>query len=416
MTITPLNKMIDLARIAAIIACVGLLYSPTVASIGLIAAYVAFLASGQAVSRFKQVLARPLGYWGVVFLGIVVLGMAYASASWSDRWMDLYKWRTILWFFVMLAIFDETRWKDRLLVMFIIGTAVGVIGSIASAIGWVTLWRAPHVLLRNPATQGMAFACATLGCVWIIMEKKPIGPISWIWPMLGVLYVTNIIFITDSRSGYAVLGLGLSILLSWKAPWKYRVLIIAGLLLAGGLALALSPRMQDKVGNAINEWTHESELQSLTSFGIRRVWFFNTLEIASEHWLFGLGTGGFPSAYREYVAGKYIPSDWRAIATGDPHNQYLAVFVEHGIGGLIVFLGWLIVIGRDRVSLPQYRGLAVAILYGWCVTSFFSSHFRTFAEGHLIATFLGALLAIENCPQQVKKRPADLPSTQQEVG
>jgi hypothetical protein len=33
------------------------------------------------------------------------------------------------------------------------------------------------------------------------------------------------------------------------------------------------------------------------------------------------------------------------------------------------------------------------------VTSLFSSHFRTFVEGHMLATFLGVLLAAESHPQ-----------------
>jgi len=396
------QRLIDVARIAAIIACVGLLYSPSVGTIGLIATYVAFLASGQAVSRFKAMLTRPMVYWGVAFLGVVLLGMLNASVPRHDRWTDFYKWRTILWFVVMLAVFDEKRWKERLLTTFLIGTAVAVVGSLAAAAGWVTLWRGPNELLRNYGTQGMAFACSALVCLWAMLEKKPLGGITWIWPVLGVLYVANVVFITDSRSGYVVLGLGFSILMSWKASWKHRVLIIAGLFLMAGVALSVSPRMHDKMSKAITEWTHESELQEYTSFGIRRVFYLNTVEILREHWLFGLGTGGFPQAYREHIASKYPSSDWRAVATGDPHNQYLAVVVQQGIGGLLVFLVWLVAIGLDRGGAPAYRSLAVAILAGWCVTSLFSSHFRTFVEGHLLVTFLGVLLAVESQSSETK--------------
>jgi O-antigen ligase len=124
MTLIASQRLIDLARITAIIACVGLLYSPSVGTIGLVLTYVAFLASGQAVSRFKTMLTRPMVFWGVAFLGFVLLGMLYASVPWHDRWTDFYKWRTILWFVVTLAIFDEDCWKERLLVMFLAGTAV----------------------------------------------------------------------------------------------------------------------------------------------------------------------------------------------------------------------------------------------------------------------------------------------------
>jgi O-antigen ligase len=313
--------------------------------------------------------------------------------------MDLFKWRTILWFILVLAMFDERRWRERLLIMFIAGTAVGAIASSAGAAGWIPLWRAPENLLRISGTQGMAFACAVLICAWVLLEKEYMRQVPWIWPLLVCMYVTNIIFVTDSRSGYAVLGLGLCVLLSWKASWRGKSLIVAGLLLALGLALAVSPRMYGKVQLAVTEWAHESELEGLTSFGIRRVWYLNTVEVIGEHWLVGVGTGGFPDAYREHIAGKYPSDDWRSLATTDPHNQYLGVFAQQGIVGLAVFLAWLVAVGRDRSGPPVYRNLAVAILCGWCVTSLFSSHFRTFVEGHMLATFLGVLLAAESHPQ-----------------
>ncbi|NOS76806.1 MAG: O-antigen ligase family protein [Nitrospira sp.] len=393
------DHLIDFARIAAIIACVGLLYSPSVGTVGLVGAVVAFLASGQAVVRLKRVLSRPSVYWAILFLGMVLIGTMYASVPWAVRWMDLFKWRTILWFILVLAIFDERRWRERLLIIFLAGTAVGAVVSSAAAAGWITLWRAPEHLLRISGTQGMAFACAALICVWAVLEKELMGPVPWVWPLLGGVYVTNIVFVTDSRSGYAILGLGLCVLLSWKASWRGRSLIVAGLLLALGLALTVSPRMYGKVQLAVTEWAHESELSGLTSFGIRRVWYLNTVEIIGEHWLAGVGTGGFPEAYREHIAGKYPADDWRSLATTDPHNQYLGIFTQQGIVGLAVFLAWLVAVGRDRSGPPVYRNLAVAILCGWCVTSLFSSHFRTFVEGHLLATFLGVLLAAESHPR-----------------
>lgn len=407
MTMISFPKSINLARIAAMVACVGLLYSPTVATIGLIVSYAAFLASGQAGFRFKHVLARPLGYWGIVFLGVVLLGMVYASAPWHDRWIDFFKWRTILWFLVMLAIFDEARWKERFLVMFLIGTAVAVAGSFLSAAGWVAFRRGPHELLRNNVTQGMAFACAALVCVWLVMRKQSIGKTTWIWPALGLLCILNIIFITDSRSGYAVLGCGLTVILMWKASQKQRVLIMTGLLIAGGLAFSASPRMQTKMMTAVVEWTSESESAELTNFGSRRVFYKNSVEILQENWLWGVGTGGFSQAYGDYVTKKYGESDWRALRTTDPHNQYLAIAIQQGIGGVALFLVWIVAVACEAEARRDYHRLAVAILIGWCVTSLFSSQFRTFAEGHLLTTFLGVLLAVETQPVESLPNPVE---------
>jgi O-antigen ligase len=114
------------------------------------------------------------------------------------------------------------------------------------------------------------------------------------------------------------------------------------------------------------------------------------------HPVLGVGTGGFKKAYGEQIAGKYDPSDWRSEVASDPHNQYLAIVAPHGLVGLAIFIVWLVAMARSEAGPPAYRGLALAILCGWCATSLFSSHFRTFAEGHLITTFLGVLLAFDS--------------------
>lgn len=387
---------IEIARASAIIACVGLLYSPTVASIGLIVSYAAFLTSGQAVVRFKPVLARPITYWGVAFLGIVLLAMLYASAPWQERWVDFYKWRTVLWFFVLLALFDDHRWKERLLLACIVGTAIAVVGSFAASAGWITFRRGPAELLRSSSTQGMAFAVSALICLWMWSESWAQGQVSWIWALLGGVYISNVVFVTPGLSGYAVLGLGAGVLLMWRTPPRRWIVVALGLSLLGMTAFSVSHRMQDRVDRSIHEWTHANDLKGHTSLGTRRVFYGNALEIVQKHWLLGVGTGGFRSAYAEHVTGKYEVSDWRAEPTGDPHNQYLSILVQQGAIGLAVFLLWIIAIVRDQDSVSRYRKLALAILCGWCVTSLFSSHFRTFTEGHLVATFLGALLAVSS--------------------
>lgn len=387
---------LDIARVAAIIACVGLLYSPSVATIGLIAAYVAFLAGRKdAVARFRAVLARPLGYWGLAFLGVVCVGMMYASVSWHDRWMDLYRWRTILWMLVLLALFDETRWKERFLLTFLAATGVAVVASNVSVITGIPIWRRAHELLRNSGTQGMAFACAALVCAWLVREKKQIGVKPWVLSVLGLLFVLNIVFITNSRSGYVVLGGGLAILLLWNASLKEGVLIVVSLLVAGGLAFSASPKMQHIVTAGVVQWTSESESEELTNFGSRRVFYQNGLELLQEHWVLGVGTGGFVQAYGDHVTKKYDALDWRAVRTTDPHNQYLAIALQQGVGGVVLFVVWIAAIAREREAPKDCHLLALAILMSWCVTSLFSSHFRTFAEGHLLATFLGVLLAVE---------------------
>ena len=213
---------------------------------------------------------------------------------------------------------------------------------------------------------------------------------------LGALFASNVLFVTNSRSGYVVLVLGIGLLLIWHTSPKHWIKALAGLFLLMGIVCLLSPRMQEKISRGISEWAQASESKELTAMGIRKVFYTHTIEIALNHPVLGVGTGGFKAAYAEQIANRYSPSDWRSDIASDPHNQYLAILVQHGVAGLSVFFIWLVCVVRAKGGPPRYRGLALAILCGWCATSLFSSHFRTFAEGHLLTTFLGALLAVSS--------------------
>jgi O-antigen ligase len=160
-------------------------------------------------------------------------------------------------------------------------------------------------------------------------------------------------------------------------------------LLAG--AMALSPLTRDRLASAMNEWQNAATLAEPTSLGIRAVLYENTLEIVREQPWLGTGTGGFGAAYAAHVKGKY--TDWRVLPTVDPHNQYLFLLAEQGIFGLAAFLAFLLAALADRGDGTRARVVAVGMLLAWCATSLLSSHFKTFSEGHLLAFFLGAMLA-----------------------
>jgi O-antigen ligase len=105
--------------------------------------------------------------------------------------------------------------------------------------------------------------------------------------------------------------------------------------------------------------------------------------------IWGVGTGNFGGAYARHVD----KSDrWQDSVTGDPHNQFLKIWVEQGIFGLAAFL-FFIGHALTRPGRSPYRELAAAVLMGWCATSLFSSHFSNFVEGRMIFFWLGAMLA-----------------------
>jgi O-antigen ligase len=385
-------RALDLARWMAIVAVCALPISPPLANVALGLMLIAFLASGEAGSRLAAACRQPLAVGALAVLAVVALGMLWAEVPWRARWDAWWSWRKLLTIPILLALFGELEWKRRFA-----GAFTLVCGAGAAAVFAVHFGGVPGVpperaddLLRNHGTQGMAFAVAVLCAIWLGVQAA--GRWRVLWLALGALAAAAALIATSGRSGHLALLIvvGVFALGMLRVP-RYRAAVL-GLAALVALAAALTPNVRDRLAVAVDEFsTARAGQGALTSFGMRAVMYENSLRVLARQPWVGVGTGGFGAAYAREIEGRY--TDWRATPTVDPHNQYLFFAAELGVLGLLVFLGYIGAALLDRGDGTSARWVAVAILLAWCATSLFSSHFKTFAEGHLLAMFLGAMLA-----------------------
>ena len=162
--------------------------------------------------------------------------------------------------------------------------------------------------------------------------------------------------------------------------------------------LASTPTSQQRIELAKQEFTSEIDQTKETSIGYRLTFWNNTIEMLPKYALLGTGTGGFEKAYAVQVEGK---SGTAGVVTGDPHNQYLKILVEHGAIGLAVFLSILILLLWQPTTNP-FKAIGVASLLAIATTSLFNAHFSTFNEGQFIWIFAGGLLASETLSMHKK--------------
>jgi len=388
-------RWITAARWAALVTACSVMVSPPVANAGMALMLIFLLASGQALPRLRQACGQPLGIAALFLVAVVALAMLWADVPWRERWVSFWSWRKLWLIPIVLALFGPLAWKRRLLVAYVAVCGVAVLisfGIVAATQQLPTsVFDAAGSLLRNHSAQSMAFATATLAAVWLALEPD-LAP-RWRTAAAGLaaLFVANMAFVTPGRSGLLALVVMLVVLSAFNLrSWRNVALAgTAAALLAVGVAL--SPVVGNRISEGIAEWNNAAAATQRTSMGVRAVLYENTLELVRERPLLGTGTGGFAPAYEAHVKRKY--SDWRVMPTADPHSQYLFFLAEQGAVGLIAFLLYIALALADRGDGSRARIVAAAMLLGWCATSLLSSHFKTFAEGNLLAMFLAAMLA-----------------------
>ena len=389
------SRWLEVARWSTIVATCGSMISPTAANLGMVLMLTGLLASGQAGPRLRQACLQPIGAATLILIVVVGLAMLWAEVPWQVRWTAFESWRKLWMIPIALALLGPAFWKQRLAVAYVAvcGFAAAVSFGIVVVTGKLptTVFDLAGSLLRNHSAQSMAFAAATFIALWLAAD--PVLARRWrlAATAVAVLLVLNMAFVTPGRSGYLALVVIL-LLMAAVSLRNWRSALAAAVLAAlFAAAIGLSPLARDRISVAINEWNNAADMTVPTSMGIRVVLFENTLEMVRERPLLGTGTGGFGHAYTAHVKDKY--TDWRVLPTADPHNQYLFFLAEQGIFGLVAFLVFIVAGLADRGDGTRWRIVAVGLLLAWCATSLLSSHFKTFAEGHLISLFLGAFLA-----------------------
>jgi O-antigen ligase len=407
------GRALRTARVAAIGVALGAVVSPPLANLAAAIVLGAFFFIPDRRERLRRALAAPLGK-GVLVFGAALL-LATVVGSFGPQGVavalaELAGWRTLLLLVLVFAVFDSARWKVKLAVAFVVFASLAALVSLAVlSAGWEYKDLPPGVVLRNTVTQAMTFAIAAFlaGVLLVTQPRVPararILLAAAVFLLLGLL-----LFLQVGRSGQVLLAVLVIVAAALLLRGRRRALAVASVPVLAALAFSASPLMSARFATAWHETTNAANATEYTSMGIRVVMWQNTVDLIRARPLLGYGLGGLKPAYAAHV--KDRATGWKAIVTGDPHNQFLAVWVQAGLAGLLGFL-FLIVAAVLQPAPQPWRYVALAFLAAWCATSMVSSHFQTFNEGHLIFVFLGALLAPAGPDDPAFQAGASAPAT-----
>ena len=387
-------NVIDLARWMMIFLSITILFSPFLTNVLEITLFGLFLFNQELRRRFTDIKKQPLLIGVGAFILMLIIGCFYSVADYQDTLRSLWGWRKILLLPLGLVLFNDAVWKNKFAYSLMIFVSIVSLFCILCYLLELNIrGQEPGVLIRNHATQGMIFSVTLFLMSVFLLFKKHTLPIRSQWILGLILVILGVlVYMTPGRSGYLafmVVTVYFGYLLFREKLYKMLSVVF---LLSSSLLLT-SPIVQDRIELGVKEMQHvdPTNIES-SSMGMRMVLWKHTIELIQDRPLLGFGTGGFEEAYSQKI--KDNP-DWEKNIMHDPHNQFLKIWVEMGMLGLIIFLSML-ASSLFQKSSKMYLHLGIGVLLAWCATSLFSSHFSTFTEGRFIYIWLGIMLAGES--------------------
>lgn len=194
-------------------------------------------------------------------------------------------------------------------------------------------WSQSAFLVYTEHNVFLAFTLLVVLFLLIKKEKKKGFTIA-----LSIVAILNLmsIFSENGRTGQLAVVLMLVLFLS-KVLWHKKVwlfLSILGLSASISLAYIYSPSFTSRVNATLNQTNHLDK-ESNNSLNTRYYLYSYTLDKILENPIVGYGTGSFVEEYSSINehAINILNDEHKT-----PHNNYLFIWFELGIVGLIIFL------------------------------------------------------------------------------
>lgn len=392
-----LNKLSQKAHIGLLCVLVLVFFafpiSNALVNVTLLLALLLWAASGQWAQKWHRIKTNP-GLWFALGLYVWMwVGILYTDASSTEIGEHLRKYIKLALMAVVVSTLADDTWRRRAWAAYgvaLVFTLASTYANIWWQLPWsITAnqgWNTDHTVFKDYISQGILVAFFLAICLGQVIK-----PGEWqykaVWAVLAVLCVVSITHLSAGRSAYLALAAALFGFVFWAATGWKRWLGV--LLIAVGLmgVYSTSSVMQDRVAQAVQEAKNHN-LDDFSSIG-QRLYFANkTLGLIAEKPLLGWGTG----AYHQQFCRVADNDQWCHHGKVHPHNQFLFIWVEHGVVGLALLLGLILVpMWMTRNAPAHIRGIAAAYSGIFVVISMTHGSLWLSTESHF-HTLMGALI------------------------
>jgi O-antigen ligase len=386
--------MLDAARVAVLLTAASLPFSTAGTNIFMASAVLFWALAVQWRASARAIAAEPAAWLGWALFAALLLGITWSHAAAADAFDTALKYRELALFGIVMFLFADARWRVRLLWTLFGATLVLLVSSYAIYSGLLEYVdprrQVPQgaVLRKSAITHSFIMSLLAYGAVIAALRLR--GWHQWAMLLVAALAAANVLIAIQGRTGYLVLAA----LLLWLSVsrWSARGIVRAGLALGIAMVTAyqLAPHFQARIDKTGFEARGQDSNPTHNSVAQRLHYWKRSVQLVERQPLLGVGTGGWSEAfYASTVADHPFFHDR---AHKHPHNEYLFMAAQLGIGGLAMFIA-LFAVAFWRAGLrpePESalaRGVIIAFAIGCLVNDFLLDT----TEGHLWAVLGGAL-------------------------
>jgi len=229
---------------------------------------------------------------------------------------------------------DESLLGKSLLALFWSGVAVSAIGIICKILGIVTYDNRLAIFWASPNQLAMFLAVPFLvGFLRLNLKNY--------YQIAGIVLIGLNLYFTQSFGAWLGIAVSLAVYfwLKYKEGIKKKYFFVIFIIIIIFVTWA-----------GFAKYENMKSLDERSSLASREMIWKSSLLMAKNNPLFGIGPGNFQNKYLEYQ--KYFPPylEWSA---PQPHDLFLAFWLESGLVGLVGFVWILTLFFRDNKKATQ---------------------------------------------------------------
>jgi len=350
--------------------------------------------SGNVMQSLKLLVTHPAArMFGVLFL-LFVIGSLYSPVDPSAISAMLNKMLKLLYFPVVLFFMQEEKWRKYTLWAFLSAMAVTVM-----MVSYQHVYCTPVKLVVGKVFKDriytglmMAFASFVAAHLFSVSSNKTARVLL---ASLAVVFSFYTLFMSSGRAGYGIFLVLASLFLIRQRLIKKRLWVFGGLFIFLIAALCCSTVLQNRIMQVWSDIVQYQAGNVDTSVGARLSFFQHTFALSWQHPWFGSGTGSFATVYEIFANAHHL------VTTDNPHNEYLNVFFQLGLVGLIALFGLFLTLYRElkTVLLPD-RWLAEGLLAAMVIGCLANSWLMDFTSGYFFIILMAVLFGSTFLPKK----------------